>query len=130
MGLASIWITSAIGILAGTGFDEAVVITTALALGTLSLFRWIESRIPSQVYAHHVVRFRRGAVMDEASVRELVVRHGFTVSNLRYHLVGDGKYFEYRMTLLTRNVASAAPLAYELLALPDVVEFRLSPTSD
>ena len=57
---ASIWITAAIGILMGIGFYFPAVRRTALTLGTLSLFRWIETRIPSQFHAHFVLRFARG----------------------------------------------------------------------
>src|SRR5690606_34545116 len=41
---ASIWITAAIGILIGIGFYFPAIVGTALAIGTLSVFRWIESR--------------------------------------------------------------------------------------
>src|SRR5213595_3986240 len=44
---ASIWITAAIGILAGIGFYFPLVISVALTLGVLALFRWIEARMPS-----------------------------------------------------------------------------------
>src|ERR671938_1560643 len=39
---ASIWITAAIGILAGIGFYFPLVISVGLTLGVLSFFRWIE----------------------------------------------------------------------------------------
>ena len=42
---ASIWITAAIGVLVGIGFYFPAILAVALALGTLSLFRWIEGRI-------------------------------------------------------------------------------------
>src|SRR4051812_38711568 len=54
---ASIWITAAIGILAGVGFYFPVVVVTALTLGTLSMFRWIEARMPVLFYVQHSVRF-------------------------------------------------------------------------
>ena len=44
---ASIWITAAIGVLVGIGFYFPATITTVLALGTLSLFRYAPSRRPS-----------------------------------------------------------------------------------
>src|ERR687891_938543 len=47
---ASIWITAAIGILLGAGFYFPVIVATVLTLGTLSLFRWIEAKIPNQFY--------------------------------------------------------------------------------
>src|SRR5438128_12573887 len=47
---ASIWITAAIGILAGVGFYFPVVVVTVLTIGTLSMFRWIEARMPQLAY--------------------------------------------------------------------------------
>jgi putative Mg2+ transporter-C (MgtC) family protein len=43
--VASIWITSAIGILIGIGFYYPAIVATFLTVGTLSLFRLIEARI-------------------------------------------------------------------------------------
>jgi putative Mg2+ transporter-C (MgtC) family protein len=42
---ASIWITAAMGILAGVGFYFPLAVSVILTLGVLSLFRWIEARI-------------------------------------------------------------------------------------
>jgi hypothetical protein len=98
---ASIWITAAIGILAGIGFNSAVIITTLLALGTLSVFRWIETRLPTLLYAHHQVRFRREAILPEERLRELLVAHGFSIANLSYRLNGEGQFFG-RSVLATR----------------------------
>src|ERR1043165_10252886 len=62
---ASIWITAAIGILAGVGFYFPVVIVTALTLGTLSMFRWIEARMPARFSVRHTVRFPTSQAMSE-----------------------------------------------------------------
>src|SRR5688500_20016451 len=48
---ASIWITAAIGILTGVGFYFAALVGTVLTLGTLSTFRWIEARLPTETYS-------------------------------------------------------------------------------
>src|SRR5688572_17581667 len=48
---ASIWITAAIGILFGIGFYFPAALASALTLGTLSTFRWIESKLPVEFYA-------------------------------------------------------------------------------
>ena len=73
---ASIWITAAIGILIGIGFYLPAVIATLLTLGTLSVFRWIESRMPTEIYAQFLVRFARDS--DHAGGRNmpLVGRNG------------------------------------------------------
>jgi hypothetical protein len=44
--------------------------------------------------------------------------------------IGEGKYFEYRMVIATRDRRNAGKLAQHLLALGDVIEFRVSPTGD
>src|SRR5689334_24347153 len=54
---ASIWITAGIGILTGIGFYFPAILATVFTLGTLSVFRWIEARMPAHFYAHHMVRF-------------------------------------------------------------------------
>jgi putative Mg2+ transporter-C (MgtC) family protein len=127
---ASIWITAAIGILAGVGLYGALVVATGLTLGTLSVFRWIERIMPNLLYAHLHVRFRREAVASEDELRAMVVRHGFSIANLSYELNDRGQSFEYRMIIRTRDPANAQTLARTLTALPSVLAFRIEPTGD
>ena len=127
---ASIWITAAIGILLGIGFWYPALIATLFTLGTLSLFRWIESRMPSQFYAHFDVRFAISSPMSEDAMRRLLAEHSFDVANLNYALDRDAGYFEFRMVLRTNAADNAKRLTEALAALPAVKEFRLSPTGD
>lgn len=127
---ASIWMTASIGILVGIGFWFPAVIGTVASLLVLSAFRLIESRMPSEFYAHYHVRFKRDAVMDEDSLRRLVGKHDFTIANMHSRLIDGGQLFEYRMVIRSRGRASAQTLSKELLGLPEVVEFRISPTGD
>src|SRR6186713_1809635 len=62
---ASIWVTAAIGILMGIGLYLPGAVGTVLALGVLSVFRQIELRFPTHMYARHALRFVRGAAMSE-----------------------------------------------------------------
>ena len=127
---ASIWITAAIGILTGIGFYFAAVIGTLLVLGTLSTFRWIEARMPTETYAIFMVRFKREAAMNEAGLRTLVESTGFSLHNLSYRLHGDENQFEYRMVLRTLDTGNARALSDKLRADPAVLDFRIAPTSD
>ncbi len=127
---ASIWITASIGVLVGIGFWFPALVGTAATLLVLSAFRAIEAKMPSEFYAHHHVRFRREAVMDEEKLRQLVGEHGFTIANLHSRLIDDGANFEYRMVIRSRNRESARALSMHLLNLPEVIEFRISPTGD
>jgi putative Mg2+ transporter-C (MgtC) family protein len=127
---ASIWVTAAIGILTGIGFYIAAGIGVVLTLGTLSVFRWIEGRMPTELYANFTVRFARDAVMAERALREMVARHGFSVANLNYRLLGEGGQFEYRMVMRTLKSDNVRSLSEALNAEPAVVEYRISPASD
>jgi putative Mg2+ transporter-C (MgtC) family protein len=127
---ASIWITAALGILVGIGFYFAAALTLVLTLGTLSAFRWIESKMPSQEYAQFLVRFPRETAMSEEQLKDLVTSLRFTVANLQYRLTEGGRQFEYRMMLRTQDPRSLHQLSNALLDMPEVAEFRIFPTGD
>jgi putative Mg2+ transporter-C (MgtC) family protein len=127
---ASIWTTSAIGVLMGAGFYFAGSLAALLTLGVLGAFRLIEARLPSQQFAHHRVRFERGNVLPEDALRRLLHSHGFGLLGLSYRLTDDGRIFEYRMTILTRDTRNYARLAAALSALESVREFHISPAGD
>ena len=127
---ASIWITAAIGILIGIGFYVPAVIATVLTLGTLSVFRWIESRIPTQLYSQFVVRFARDKAMPEAQMRQLLSDYGFTVANLNYRLDVAADFIEYQMIIRTTQADNASKLTQALNAIDAVKEYRVSPTGD
>jgi putative Mg2+ transporter-C (MgtC) family protein len=127
---ASIWMTASIGILVGIGFWFPAIFGTIASLLVLGAFRIIETKMPSEFYAHYHVRFRRDAVMDEEALRRMIAGHGFTIANIHSRLIEEGRLFEYRMVIRSRNKAAAQELAQHMLELPDVVEFRISPTGD
>jgi putative Mg2+ transporter-C (MgtC) family protein len=127
---ASIWTTAAIGILFGVGFFVPAVLTTLVVFGTLSAFRWIESRIPSQVYAQHIIRFLTDKTMPEEALRAYLTKRGFSVANMSYRLEEGGGVFEYRMILRTMDKHDLQRLAVDLRGIEGVVEFRIVPNGD
>jgi putative Mg2+ transporter-C (MgtC) family protein len=127
---ASIWVTAAIGILVGIGFWFAAVVGALAALMVLALFRLIEARLPSEFYAHHMLRFDRDKVMGESEVHKMIGDHGFSIANLSSRLSERGQQFEYRMTIKSRDRRNAERLAKHLRGLPEIVEFRITPTGD
>jgi putative Mg2+ transporter-C (MgtC) family protein len=127
---ASIWTTAAVGVLMGIGLYGAGAIATVLVLGILSVFRLIENRFPTHLYARHEVRFERGAVMPEPRFRALLAEHGFKVSNLSYSVTHDGHFFEYRMAIRTIQSSNVARLAATLTGLPEVRSFAIEPSGD
>jgi putative Mg2+ transporter-C (MgtC) family protein len=127
---ASIWITAAIGILAGIGFYFPLLASVVLTLGVLSLFRMLESRMPTQSYFHFDVRFARSAAMSEEKLRGLVESHGFSIANFSYRLEGEGRVRHHSMVIRSSDRSSAGRLAETLDHTETVLEFRIAPTGD
>jgi putative Mg2+ transporter-C (MgtC) family protein len=127
---ASIWITAALGILIGIGFWYAATVGTVLALGTLSLFRWVEARLPTETYANFMVRFKRGSAISETELRKLMGDHGFSLHQMSYRLHGEMELLEYRTVLRTMQSANLQKLSVTLGRDPKVLEYRIAPTSE
>ncbi len=64
------------GIMTGIGFYFPAIVTTALVILVLSIFRWVESHMRTQSYARLDIAFRRGEALDEAALRTELAGHG------------------------------------------------------
>ena len=127
---ASIWITAAIGILAGTGFYSAVLMGSVITIGILTVFRKAESWIPSQISANIFIVFGRDNHLSEAEIRELLLKNGFSVGNISRRLTGRGEQLEYRMSIRTMDGGNTEKLSKTLLGLTSIVEFNISMAGD
>ena len=127
---ASIWITAAIGILIGVGFYFPAGIATALTLVALSVFRWIERKMPIEFYANLTVGFLRNAAAPEAELRAMVEGKGFVISNMNYSVTDEGRVFEYEMVVHSPDRDNTRHLSEALNATPSVTAFRIAPTGD
>jgi len=129
---ASIWITAAIGVLAGVGLYVPMLFAVVLTLLVLGVFRWIEMRVPTLAYFYIDVKYSRDGNLSEESTRELVGKLGFSVANFSYRLEGLGRErsLRHKMTLQTTDRGAASRLARWLEENETVLEFKLSPTGD
>src|SRR5690349_24583696 len=129
---ASIWITAAIGVLAGIGLYVPMTFAVVLSLLVLSVFRWIENRVPTQAYYYFDVKYAREGNLSEEAMRELLGKLGFSVANFSYRLDGMGadRSLRHKMTLQTTDRKAASHLARWLEENQTVLEFRISPTGD
>jgi len=127
---ASIWITAAIGILAGVGFYSALVVVTALTLSTLTLYRLVERQLPMLFYVQNFIRFHYDRAMPEEEIRALMKENGFKVSNLCRAVTCDRQFFDYDLIINTRNEENLNRLCRCLEKNEAIVEFKLCPTSN
>jgi putative Mg2+ transporter-C (MgtC) family protein len=129
---ASIWITAGIGVLAGVGLYLPLVFSVILTLAVLSVFRWIEMRVPTQAYYFFDVQYAREGTLSEEAMLELLKKLGFSVANFSYRLDSQGseRLLRHKMTLQTTDRGAVARLARWLEENQTVLEFRISPTGD
>lgn len=127
---ASIWMTASIGIVIGLGFYQPAMVATIITLITLSMFRWIESLLPSMKYARLSIRFmRNNQSADEDSLRALISEHKIKSFEAGYQLHDEGKTFQYEMTLRTKDIKNYRSLAQSLIDMDEVHEFSITPSS-
>ncbi|HET7392183.1 MAG TPA: MgtC/SapB family protein [Candidatus Binatia bacterium] len=127
---ASIWITAAIGILAGIGFYFPLLVSVVLTIGMLSVLRLVEARMPMQAYYHVDIRFTPNSEMTEGTLRALIESYGFSIANFSYRLDGEGRVRRHTMVLRSTDRSSASRLSERLEATGAVQEFRIAPTGD
>ncbi|MEX2168710.1 MAG: MgtC/SapB family protein [Pirellulales bacterium] len=128
---ASLWTTAALGILFGIGFYFPGAVATALTLGTLSFFRWIENKLPSYFYAECTLRFRRDEAMPEKEIQQLLAEHHFAVTNVSsFHLDEEAGFFECSMTIRCDHIENVSRLTEALKEIPAIREFRIAATGN
>jgi len=127
---ASIWMTAAIGTLFGIGFYYPGILAAAITLGTLSLFRMVETWMPTRHYAFHMLRFDRDNMLSESEIRAILKKHHLSIVKIDHRLTGGGTVFEYRMVLQTIDRRNLQRLSEHLMTIPAVVEYRLGVLGD
>ena len=127
---ASIWITASIGILIGMGYLVVAGAATILALGTLSLFRWLEARLPSLRFGQLSIRILRKTNLSEEDILDIIDYHSVTPQNRSYFVQDEGKFICYEMTIHTRHQPNFKKLAETLSQMDEILEFSVTPRSN
>lgn len=130
----SIWLTAAIGILFGIGFYFPAILATVLALMVLSVFRWIEIKLPAETYSQLRVGFARRNFLSETEMATFLNGLGFRVVTMTYSMqpkpgLETTSAFEYSMVVRTQDAQNAAHLAQALVLHDKVLTFQLTPVS-
>jgi putative Mg2+ transporter-C (MgtC) family protein len=127
---ASLWVTSAIGILFGVGLVELGAAATAVTLAVLAGLRVLDAHLPRRAEADVRVRYLRDRALDEAGLRALLTEFDLSCKGITYRLAEEGRVIEH-----TVRVSAAAPLGTGALAarletMPEVLEFDIAPHDD
>jgi putative Mg2+ transporter-C (MgtC) family protein len=123
---ASVWATSAVGLLFGVGAFYPAVLATVGVLATLIALRWVEELFPVQAYARSVLRFRIAAAPQHAELHALMARFGIRLRDTSYAKSDDGAVFEFSGSLMAKRDQAFDDLAAHLRTLDGLAEFELA----
>ncbi|MDZ4364037.1 MgtC/SapB family protein [Brevundimonas sp.] len=127
---ASLWITSAIGILFGAGLYALGALGTAVTVLILVGLRLVSARLPTRSVIDAVVCWPRDAAdVAEAVERVLNDMDGAARSD-RFELVDEGRLVRRSWRLTVKGQADLKALADSLGGLPDVTAYALDPRDD
>jgi putative Mg2+ transporter-C (MgtC) family protein len=108
---ASLWASSAIGILVGIGFYAAAILLTLLSTACMLLVGRLEHWLPSHPALAFVLRFRHGVTPDQAALRHLAKRRGYALIPATLTVAVTEGTAEWRFVAVARRGAAASPLA-------------------
>ncbi len=129
---ASIWGSSAIGILVGIGFYIAAISVTVLFIACMAWLPKVERRLPSRATLVVTIRYRRGHRPHPDRVRAFLRERGLSMPPDRLSISYDGERFEFQCTLMASSLVrtSIVPLVAEQVPqIPDVESFEIAHSS-
>jgi len=127
---ASLWITSAIGILFGVGLVELGGAATAVTLAVLAGLRLLDPHLPRRTAADLSIRYLRDRALDEASLHRLLNEFELRCNGVTHRLSDEGRVVEHAAKITGAGALRSDHLAARLTAMPEVLEFAIVPHDD
>lgn len=126
---ASIWASSAIGILVGIGFYAAAILLTLLSAISMMWISELEGWLPSRPAVAIDMRFRKDFVPREDVLRRVALERGYEIAGGSISISYSEGRSEWRFVAVALNkqgAASLSELAGELARFEGVENFSLS----
>ncbi len=126
---ASIWASSAIGILVGAGFYLGAFGLTALIVISMSVVPRVERRLPARAAMLASVRFREGYRPDPAQIHRYLAERGMLIPPDTLSITFAQGRFELQCLIFGDSVTSMGRIVLELSQMPDVEGFTVTHSS-
>jgi putative Mg2+ transporter-C (MgtC) family protein len=129
---ASIWASSAIGILVGVGFYLAAVGLTLLIVISMSVVPRVERRLPARAAMLATVRFREGYRPDPGEIHRYLAERGLLIPPDTLSITRSQGRFELQCLIFGDSLTNAESLnriVLELSEMPDVEGFTVTHSS-
>lgn len=94
---ASLWVTSAIGVLFGVGMLDLALLASGATIGVLAVLRLLDAKLPHVGVVDVVLRWRRDAVPAEGRVREMLRDSGLRAMRLGHVVCPEAALHEHHV---------------------------------
>lgn len=125
---ASIWATSAIGVLVGVGFFAAAILLAGLSAALMMWGTKVEMRLPTRPAVGLHLRFAPGHAPSRQAVQAMLAGLGYDLATGSIAITGDDGWIEWRFVAVGYSLRQAAPLpeiAAVLSGRPEVARFHI-----
>lgn len=126
---ASIWASSAIGVLIGLGFHVAAILLTAIS----TVFMLVGARFEDWLTIKQIVsislKFKPRFVPDEKIIYDAVSSHGYEAYKSSISIINNNKQIEWHFVTASfgkKKSSSLSDLAKAISNLPEIESFQLS----
>lgn len=126
---ASIWSSSAIGILVGIGFYSAAILLTFLSAALMMWATILEKALPSRTAVAIRMAFRPGFVPNHAVLQRVSLERGYKIANGSLQIQCTDDREEWRFVVISLSKKKGVPiseLSQELRRFEGVSEYSLS----
>ena len=126
---ASLWASSAIGILVGVGFYAAAILLAFLSAACMIWVYKLETWLPARQAISIVMQFREGFVANEAAIRKLAIERGYEVAGGTIIISLKEGRTEWRFVAVALNRKSAnsiSALSEEMNKFEGLVSYQLA----
>src|SRR5262245_58257432 len=129
---ATIWGSSAIGILVGVGFYVPAISLTALFIVSVAIVPRIEARLPARAAIGATLRFRAGYQLRTETIHRFLDERGLSIPPDTLTITHDGARFEVQCLIIANTAArtdAMSRIAVEMAAMADVESYTITHSS-
>jgi len=127
---ASLWVTSAIGVLFGVGMLNLALTGSVATLGVLAVLRLLDAKLPHVAVIDIHLRWVRESPPGEPGLRDLLKTAGLTSIRIGHVISPDGKLHEHHIKAKGQVPLNIDALVARLGAQQGLAGFSVLPRDD
>lgn len=127
---ASLWVTSAIGVLFGVGMLQLALIGCGATLAVLAMLRLLDARLPHVGAMDLVLRWNRAAAPGEAALRETLRARGLRAVRIGHLISPDGLIHEHQLKVKGTMPIDVGGLVSDLSGREGLAGFSIQPRDE